>query len=273
MKKTIFAATAMLLAAVGFTSCDKELEPKTFDVKGVQFTMVPVKAGTFKMGWTEELHDSTTIFYDEGIHQVTLTQDFYIGETEVTQALWEAVMGSNPMSNYYKDPEYPIANIKLGDIEEFLKKLNELTKEEGMTFTLPSEAQWEYAARGGDKARPTRYSGSNDPDSVAWLRENSELNLHKVKQLAPNEIGAYDMTGNVSEACADFNDFLKEKGDMIDPLVKKGDTSSECNVIRGGDYHNEANRTSVADRTNYALYEYADNRLGFRLCITLPKKD
>lgn len=277
MKKTFIAALAAILSAFAFTSCDKELKPRTFEVNGVQFTMVPVKAGTFTMGFTDEQYDSTTYFVNEGLRQVTLTQDFYIGETEVTQALWQAVMGVNPIefahgiSSYIGD-EKPAVYFNSEQLEEFLKKLNELTADEGVTFTLPTEAQWEYAARGGHLARVTRFAGSNDIDSVAWYRENSDKTLQPVKQLAPNEIGAYDMTGNVAEVCADYHESLP-KDDLVDPFMSKEESGNTCNIVRGGDCRSYENGSQIARRLNHCVKEYPDGEIGLRLCITLPKKD
>lgn len=165
-------------------------------VKGVTFTMVYVEGGTFTMGATAE--QGTDVEADEKpTHKVTLSS-FLMGETEVTQALWEAVMGSNPSK--FKGEERPVEMVTWNACQEFITKLNALS---GKKFRLPTEAEWEYAARGGQKSQGYKFSGSNDIDEVAWNKNNSERETIEVKSLKPNELGLYDMTGNVAEWCSD----------------------------------------------------------------------
>ena len=161
---------------------------ETFTVGGVSFKMVEVEGGTFSSNHSP---------------QVTLSP-FAIGQTEVTQALWVAVMGSNP--SYFNGidrpdgPDHPVEQVTWDDCQEFIAKLNEMT---GRTFRLPSEAEWEFAARGGNYSHGYQYAGSDDKDEVAWHRNNSGHRTHSVAELLPNELGLYDMCGNVQEFCLD----------------------------------------------------------------------
>ena len=156
-----------------------------------------VEAGTFQMG-------STTGDSDEApVHSVTISKDYYMGETEVTQALWEAVMGYSPTSDGYswssKDglgDNYPAYYISYEDVQSFITELNSLT---GENFRMPTEAEWEFAARGGNKSKGYKYSGSNTIGDVAWYSKNTRSKTNAVKTKAANELGIYDMSGNVHE--------------------------------------------------------------------------
>ena len=206
---------------------------KTFTANGVDFTMVLVNGGTFQMG-------STTGDSDEKpVHSVTLSS-YYIGQTEVTQALWKAVMGSNPCK-YDIGDNRPVQNVSWNDCQTFIQKLNQLT---GERFRLPTEAEWEYAAKGGNRSKGYTYSGSNSIDNVAWYTDNSSRESHPVATKAPNELGIYDMTGNVWEWCQDW------EGDYSSSAQSNpsGPSSGFFRVLRGGCWDNNATDCRTANR-------------------------
>lgn len=225
-------------------------------VKGLNMKMVLVEGGTFQMGATSE-QGSDADDDEKPAHSVTL-DSYYIAETEVTQAQWRAIMGTNP-SNWSGDNR-PVENIYWEDACEFCKKLSQLT---GKQYALPTEAQWEYAARGGNKSNGYKYSGSYSINDVAWYDGNSSSQTHSVKQKQPNELGLYDMTGNVWEWCSDwYGDYSSSS--QTNPTGPSGGSSR---VIRGGGWYDNAGRCRVSYRDDY----YPSNRtdiLGFRLvCI------
>ena len=222
---------------------------KVYTVKGVSFKMIAVKGGTFQMGIDDGYE------WEKPVHQVTLS-DYYIGETEVTQELWNAVMGSNP-SKFTGNMQRPVEKVTWNDCQTFISKLNQLT---GKTFRLPTEAQWEYAARGGNKSKGYTYSGSNAIDDVAWYNDNSDRMTHPVKTKAPNELGIYDMTGNVYEWCSDWYGSYSSAA-QTDPT---GPSTGSYRVGRGGSWDSYALYCRVADR-NFIGPAYSFNGLGLRL--------
>ena len=173
------------------TQTKRNFQYRTFTVNGVSFDMVPVAGGTFMMG-SDRCCDNEKPVHEESVG------DFMIGKTEVTQKLWRAVMCDNP--SIFKGDRNPVENVSWDDCQEFIRKLNQLT---GQRFRLPKEAEWEYAARGGNQSIGYEYSGSNDLKKVAWYYYNSGSKPHPVATLAPNELGIYDMLGNVFEWTAD----------------------------------------------------------------------
>jgi len=214
----------------------------SFTVKGVTFTMVKVEAGTFTMGATSE-QGSDADSYEKPAHHVTLTKDYYIGQTEVTQALWQAVMGSNPSN--FKGDNLPVEQVSWEDCQTFITKLNSLTDSK---FRLPTEAEWEYAARGGNKSRGYKYSGSNSINDVAWYTSTTnDSGTKPVATKAPNELGIYDMSGNVWEWCYDYWYGSYSSGAQTDPT---GATSGSGRVYRGGSWGRNARRCRVSDRLN-----------------------
>lgn len=218
-----------------------------FTVNGVSFEMVRVEGGTFRMGATyEQKGDAES---DEmPVHSVTLSS-YYIGKTEVTQALWQAVMGSNP--SYFKGADLPVENVSWDDCQEFIQKLNRLT---GRNFRLPTEAEWEFACRGGNNSRGYKYSGSNKLDSVGWYEGNSGNQTHPVGTKAPNELGIYDMSGNVWEWCSDwYADYTS-------------DSETDRRVDRGGSWYGTARGCRSSIRDNVDQWCYSDN-LGLRLAL------
>lgn len=210
---------------------------QNFTVGGVSFTMVHVQGGTFTMGCTSE--QGGDCYSDERLaHSVTLG-DYWIGETEVTQALWRAVMGNNPSN--WKGDNLPVESVSWEACQEFIRKLNQKT---GKTFRLPTEAEWEYAARGGNKSRGYKYSGGNTLSSVAWYRDNSSSQTHPVKGKQPNELGLYDMSGNVWEWCQDWKDSYSSRF-QTNPA---GPSSGAARVCRGGSWFSSARGCRVSHR-------------------------
>ena len=176
-------------------------EKRIFTVGDVTFTMIHVQGGTFSMGCTSEQSGDCYENDVYPVHSVTLS-DFWIGETEVTQALWRAVMGIAPLIwETWMGDNLPADCVSWYNAQEFCRKLSQQT---GCTFRLPTEAEWEYAARGGNKSHGYKYSGSNSLSSVAWYSDNSGVKPEPVKSKYPNELGLYDMSGNVWEWCEDW---------------------------------------------------------------------
>lgn len=190
--------------------------------------MVLARAGRFEMGGTME---QASDMKDETPHWVRITRDFYIGETEVTQELWDFVMGADRNYSLIKGAKHPVDNISWNDAQEFIEAINQMLVGVGK-FRLPTEAEWEYAARGAHKMRRTKYSGSDILDEVAWTYANSPEGHHTVGGRKPNEIGAYDMTGNVTELCQDFKADFKSK-ELTDP---QGPDTGKNRTKRGGSY-------------------------------------
>ena len=194
----------------------------TIPVKdGISIDMVRVKAGTFTKGATAEMKNP----YDDEkpTHRVTLTNDYYIGKYEVTQALWQAVMGNNPSK--FKGDNLPVEQVSWNDCQEFISKLNRIT---GKLFRLPTEAEWEYAARGGKKSRGYQYSGSNNLSDVAWYDDNSVIKIHAVGTKQPNKLGIY-MRGNVWEWCQDRYD--KYSSNLLDVAWYDDNSGSKTHAV------------------------------------------
>ena len=191
----IFTGAESLAAGDGM-STSSNVSFETFTVNGVSFKMIIVEGGTFIMGTTDDVTNAEDD--EKPVHSVTLSS-FSIGETEVTQELWTAVMGSNP--SYYADNwQYPVEEVSWYDCQSFISKLNELT---GRQFRLPTEAEWEYAARGGNMSQGYQYAGSNNYFNVMWCAYNIIHATEQVATKSPNELGIYDMSGNVWEWCQD----------------------------------------------------------------------
>ena len=226
----------------------------TLTVNGIKCNMVWVDGGTFRMGATSE--QGSEISDEKPVHSVTLS-GYYIGKTEVTQALWQAVMGSNP--SYFEGDDLPVENVSWDDCQEFIRKLNSLT---GQNFRLPTEAEWEFACRGGNNSRGYKYSGSNYIDNVAWYDGNSGDKTHPVATKSPNELGIYDMSGNVWEWCADwYGDY--SSGRQTNP---KGPYDGSRRVYRGGGWFYRARICRSSDRS-YDRPAYRINFLGLRLAL------
>ena len=265
MKKILYLLIIGLLA---LTSCqDEKDEPEsaieTITVNGVSFNMVKVKGGRLTMNMEMQVSPSA-VWFKDSILDVTVA-DYSIGQTEVTQALWLAVMGENPSyfstaeipmversRDYGDDLNRPVEWVSLYDCQEFIEKLNELT---GRHFRIPSEAEWEFAARGGNKTHGYLYAGSDNIDEVAWWRENSDGMTHPVGQKKPNELGLYDMSGNVSELCHDFVQFYMVYETMI------------FQIVRGGSFFEKTDVGSRGYQTHKAGFNVHSNTLGLRLAM------
>ena len=284
MKKMYLICGLLMPILFIATSCKEKINPnaeitvtvvKTFTITGVDFRMIEVKSGEFMMGATAE--QAGAYDREKPAHKVKLTKDYFIGETEVTQALWEAVMGSNP-SESGKSGSLPVEHVSWNDIcgkGGFLEKLNYVLKgqlPEGRKFRLPTEAEWEYAARGGHKPPKvqTMYSGNVNIDEVAWYYNNSEGKTHPVKSLKANLLGLYDMSGNVWEWCSDrygktyYKDSSNNGADTVtDP---QGPETGPYRVYRGGDYFSYPNNCSVSFRESNAPKFMLDS-LGLRLAL------
>ncbi|MBQ9363483.1 MAG: SUMF1/EgtB/PvdO family nonheme iron enzyme [Bacteroidaceae bacterium] len=230
-------------------------EGRTFTVNGVSFVMVPVEGGTFQMGATSE-QGSDAFDSEKPVHSVTLSS-YSIGQTEVTQALWQAVMGSNPSN--WKGDKLPVECVSWEDCQTFITKLNQQT---GAKFRLPTEAEWEYAARGGKLSKGYKYSGSNTIKDVAWYDGNSKNKTHEVATKRPNELGLYDMSGNVWEWCQDWYDGYSSSA-QTNPT---GASSGSSRVIRGGSWYCIARncRSSIRD---HITPSHRDFNLGLRLAL------
>ena len=224
---------------------------------GISIEMVKVEAGTFMMGATSEMQ--APYRWEKPVHQVTLTNDYYMGKYEVTQALWEAVMDSNP--SYFKGDNLPVETVSWNDCQEFISKLNSMT---GRKFRLPTEAEWEYAARGGKKSRSYQYSGSSNISDVAWYDGNSGSKTHPVGTKQANELGIYDMTGNVWEWCQDWYGSYSSSS-QTNPT---GAVSGAHRVYRGGSWDFYAGRCRLSYR-RYGTPDYRNSILGLRLALSV----
>ena len=239
-----------------------ENDTQTFTANGVSFVMVAVEGGVFQMGSDDSDADSD----EKPVHQVKLSS-YSIGQTEVTQELWEAVMGSNPSN--FKGLKRPVEKVSWNDCQTFITKLNALT---GQQFRLPTEAEWEFAARGGVKSQGYKYAGSSTIDDVAWYAVNSynlgsndpNYGTHEVATKQPNELGIFDMSGNVYEWCQDWYSSTYYSSSVINNPA--GPDTSSNRVLRGGSWDGYAGSCRVANRgydTPAGTYRY----LGLRLAL------
>lgn len=234
---------------------------ETVTVNGVSFVMVPVQGGTYTRGATEGQGTDATSS-EKPTHSVTVTS-FSMGATEVTQELWQAVMEYNPC-RFTGDMQRPVEMVSYLDCQAFIYRLNELT---GRHFRLPTEAEWEYAARGGQYSSDFMYAGGTSPNPNAWYSDNSYETTHAVATKMPNELGLYDMSGNVAEWCQDawgyYSDFGQD-APTINPWIRANTT---YRVIRGGGALSAASACRVSARSE-AEWAYRNATLGFRLVLS-----
>lgn len=228
-------------------------------VKGITFAMVYVQGGTytrFELPNVADLHPGSV----PPAHQVKLSS-YYIGKNEVTRELWYAVMADSVLKDHPKDP---VSNVSWDDCQEFMTKLSSMT---GKNFRLPTDAEWEFAARGGVKSNGFAFSGSNDIDAVAWYSANSDMEFHEVGLKKPNELGIYDMTGSVWEWCSDRSWNWREDVDTSAPLVNPtGPETGKNRVARGGGLLTEDENCCVC-RPDPTSPDTRSDELGFRLVL------
>lgn len=248
---------------------DKKNKPTndlTISVNGISFVMKFVEGGTFYMGAQsdnpdEPNFDSEALVEEQPVHKVMLSS-FYIGETEVTQALWLEVMGEDPgwEDKYGFGSNYPAYRVSWEDCQEFIRKLNDRT---GKKFRLPTEAEWEYAARGGNKSKGYRYAGGNNVDQVSWHQDNSEDIAHPVKLKKANELKLYDMSGNLWEWCSDWYDEYN-KDSQSNP---QGPLDGTIRVLRGGSWSDDFDYGLLPNRF-FSAPGFAAYFIGVRLVLT-----
>lgn len=254
---------------------------KTFNVKGVKFQMTKIDGGSYVMGATKKQidefgkenlrkyypHLNSKHHYGSGFHRGesqhnVVLDDYYIGTTEVTQELWQAVMGKNPSSN--KEMSLPVTDVTWHDCQKFIKKLNKIL---GTSFRLPTEAEWEYAARGGKESRNYVFCGSDDLGEVAWCYGNcvisGRLCAHSVGMKKANELGIFDMSGNVREWCSDWYSsyFTSERN-------PKGPDSGSYKVVRGGEYSDSYPKDLFPFSRDSNFPDWSDSHTGFRLALS-----
>ena len=265
MKKT-WVSTVLLLAVLAVAAQTKE-----YTVNGVAFKMIYVKGGTFTMGCTSE-QGGDCESDEKPSHSVTLS-DYWIGETEVTQAFWKAVMGTEPTYNggwtdeYGRGSSYPAYRVSWEEAVQFCNKLNSKVSGQlpsGWKFALPTEAQWEYAARGGNKESGNKYAGGNTIGEVAWYFDNSDFQTHPVKGKKPNALGLYDMSGNVWEWCSDW--YLSDYYSVSPSSNPQSPWLGLGRVLRGGSWSSRAERCRVSYRGNYSPGDRG-SYIGFRLVL------
>lgn len=252
MKKRNLVFALLLVFSIGVLQAQLD----TIMVNGVSFCMVEVDGGSFMMGCASKR--SKNCSRDEKpLHSVMLN-DYYIGETEVTQELWETVMGYNP--SHFVGKDRPVEQVSWEDAQDFIAKLNKLT---GKIFRLPTEAEWEFAAKGGTKTQGYKYSGSNKIKKVACFVKTSNRESASVKSRKPNELGIYDMSGNVKEWCSDW----KAPYSSSEEKNPTGAEVGTLRILRGGGWINDDKDCRVINRDG-GKPEFSYRSCGFRLAMS-----
>ena len=258
--KTLSLLAALLLSSMFLASCGSNGYVENADCD-LNMKMIYVEGGSFQMGGTAE-QGKDAERNERPVHKVTL-DSYYIAECEVTQAQWQKIMGNNPA--HFKGANNPVECVGWKKVEEFCVKLSRMT---GKTYILPTEAQWEYAARGGQKSQGYKYSGGSIADEVAWTSDNGGRKTHAVKQKKPNELGLYDMSGNVFEFCSDwFRDDYYASSPELNPT---GPSSSRFRIMRGGCWGVPPLQARVSCRWGIST-RYCDSFAGFRV-VCIPDK-
>ena len=261
---------ALMLSFAGVLSAQTQgTGNHVFTVNHIPLKMVFVKGGEMQLGCKEDRDDSCAA-RETPVHTVTLP-DYYIGETEVTQALWMAVMGHDNNPSYWKGNTLPVERVSWEECQRFVIRLNKYLAAElpqGYRFALPTEAQWDYAARGGLKSASTLYSGDNDIMKVSWFYDNSNQRTHDVRIKGANELGLFDMSGNVWEWCADWFDenYYAENADWNNP---KNDQETTYRVQRGGSWNYGPSYHRCATRDRGSIHSRYED-CGFRVAL-VPK--
>ncbi|MBP3763697.1 MAG: formylglycine-generating enzyme family protein [Bacteroidales bacterium] len=259
------AAIAMLCLALTLRAQEADSVVTVRLAGGVQFDLVWVEGGSFTMGNNQAKGVKYSFQAARPEHKVSVGS-FYIARHEVTQALWTAVMGGNP-SKFSGSDSLPVDCVSWDEARQFALLLSQMT---GHRFRLPTEAEWEYAARGGRRSRRNPFAGSDRKglDASAWYCVNSQGSTHPVGQLQPNELGLYDMSGNVAEWCLDWmSEYSPEAQDN-----PRGPRQGEHRVLRGGHYNSTSSACTVYDRGWYipsGKYEY----YGFRIIMEPDHED
>jgi len=233
---------------------------KNWQIPTLGLELAHISPGSFQMGCDDEWFEA------DPVHTVRISQGYWMGKCEVTQQQYQSIMGSNPSS--FKGASNPVEKISWNDSVSFCKKLTDQERRadrlpDGYEYRLPTEAEWEYAARGGNRGRETKYAGSNTIDDVAWYNENSANKTHPVGQKQANELGLYDMSGNVMEWCQDWFEDIYSSGSQTDPM---GPSTGLYRVLRGGCWPAPAGVCHVACRAIYSPEDTYDT-LGFRVVL------
>ena len=262
--RTVITALLLLLllplAAKKRPHVPDSLQTLTYEVNGVPIQMQRVEGGSFVMGATPDQHDPDT-YTDKPAHLVFLSP-YYMATTEVTNRLWRAVMSEKEMLELSGYPEHPVSFVNWHEAQRFVRRLDSIT---GMPFRLPTEAEWEFAARGGVKSKHYRFAGGDIPDSIGWLYSVAGNWTHPVGRKQPNELGLYDMTGNVAEWCQDLYGPY-QLSTTPDPC---GADTGSFRIVRGGSYDEAKANCHLSVRRWYEP-ETSVGYIGLRVAFSLP---
>lgn len=262
--RTVITALLLLLllplAAKKRPHVPDSLQTLTFEVNGVPIRMQRVEGGSFVMGATPDQHDPDT-YTDKPAHLVFLSP-YYMATTEVTNRLWRAVMSEKEMLELSGYPEHPVSFVSWHEAQRFVRRLDSIT---GIPFRLPTEAEWEFAARGGAKSKHYRFAGGDVPDSIGWHYSVAGNWTHPVARKQPNELGLYDMTGNVAEWCQDLYGPY-QLSTAPDPC---GADTGSFRIVRGGSYDEAKANCHLSVRRWYEP-ETSVGYIGLRVALSLP---